>query len=644
MRFKALGLSLYLVCTVLLCSVVPASADPATVQTAWKLLDYIAVDYREAVEDGQIIDEDEYEEMSEFSESARERIEALDDSPARTDLINDAITLQEAIANKASPDEVQVLARGLATNLIAAYPVPLAPTEVPDVKLGATLYKQHCASCHGSKGDGLGPQSAGMDPEPIDFLDKERAQERSIFGLYQVVDQGLEDTDMESYSFLPEEERWALAFYVGTFAYPESDEEAGKEIWEADSELGLELDLEKLIAMTPADMVEKFGQDRGDLLTSYLRRNPGALVREAAGSLALSLTRLEEAIVAYEAGNNKEATNLALSAYLDGFEPIEPMVAMRDRELMVEVEVAMAGLRSAISKGASLDEVIREAEEVKALFLKVEEVIAPEHASFGSSFFGAFTILLREGLEALLIVVAMLGFLRKVEREDMAAYVHAGWIAALVCGVATWGVATWLITISGATREMTEGIGGVLAAFILLWVGVWMHGKSSAAAWQKYVQENVSKALSHRSNWFLFGLSFIVVYREAFETILFYAAIWGQGNTGAVLAGALTASVLLVIIAVAMLRFSKRLPIGKFFGYSSALIAILAVVLMGKGVAALQEAGHFSLHLISGFPRIDALGVYPTVETATAQLLMIGLLVLGFVYNTWSFKRLTEKA
>ena len=113
-----------------------------------------------------------------------------------------------------------------------------------------------------------------------------------------------------------------------------------------------------------------------------------------------------------------------------------------------------------------------------------------------STFLGAFTILLREGLEALLVVIAMIAFLRKAERAEALPYVHGGWVAALVAGAATWAVATYAIGISGASRELTEGFGSLLAAVILLSVGIWMHGKSQAEEWRRYIQEKMQGALS----------------------------------------------------------------------------------------------------------------------------------------------------
>ncbi|MFP5407031.1 MAG: efflux RND transporter permease subunit, partial [Gammaproteobacteria bacterium] len=349
-----------------------------------------------------------------------------------------------------------------------------------------------------------------------------------------------------------------------------------------------------------------------------VRAHPEALAGRTDGSLTLAKDRLEQAYAAYARGDRGAARDLALSAYLDGFEPVEPLLAARDAGLMHEIETAMAELRAAIGRDAPAEDVRARVDALRSLFTRAEAQLSPESASATSSFLGAFTVLLREGLEALLIVIAMIAFLRKAERQDVMGYVHGGWIAALLAGVATWAAATYLIGISGASRELTEGFGALFAAAVLISVGIWMHGKAQAGAWQRYIAERLSKALSKRSAWFLFGLTFVVVYREVFETILFYATLWSQGNGGAVAAGAAAATVVLTIIAVLMLRFSKTLPISQFFTYSSALIAFLAVVLAGKGVGALQEAGIIDVNPLAGIPRIDWVGLTPTVQSVLA--------------------------
>lgn len=159
-----------------------------------------------------------------------------------------------------------------------------------------------------------------------------------------------------------------------------------------------------------------------------------------------------------------------------------------------------------------------------------------------------------------------------------------------------------------------------------------MHGKAQAGAWQAYIRDKLSAALSKRSAWFLFLLAFIVVYREVFETILFYAALWSQGTQGALLGGAALAVVCLALIGWGLLMFSKRLPISQFFAYSALLIAALAVVLAGKGMAGLQEAGVVDIRPLAALPRVEILGLFPTWEGLAAQLLALTAVVIGFCW------------
>lgn len=608
-------------------------AEAASAQTIWQLLDYVAVDYRGAVAEGRIISDIEYAEMAEFAGSVETRLADMPAAPASPALQTQAASLSAAIADKASADEVARLARALAGDLLAAYPVPLAPSKAPDLARGAALYGEHCASCHGLAGNGDGGAAEGLDPPPVDFTDVARARERSVFGLYQVIGQGLEGTAMASYAELSPDDRWALAFYVGRLAYAGAAEE-GERLWMDDRESRTAApDLKALTQTTPAALAQQIGEKKARALTAYLRNHPDAVATERSSPLTLAKTRLSQSLTAYQSGNRRKATDLALSAYLDGVEPVEAALATRDPKLVREIEEVMIVLRDRISRNAPVADVQAQIDEASSLLDDAERALAPDKATRGASFAGAFTILLREGLEAMLIVVAMIAFLRKAERTEAIAFVHGGWLAALAAGVLTWLSATYLISISGASRELTEGIGSLTAAIVLVTVGVWMHSKSNADAWQKYIREKMSRALSRQSAWFLFLLAFIVVYREVFETILFYIALWSQGGAFEILLGAGLGALSLAAIAWALLRYSRQLPITQFFLYSSLLIAVLAVVLAGKGVAALQEAGWLAVRPISELPRIEIIGLYPTWQGVAAQLLTLGVVAAAFWWN-----------
>ena len=212
----------------------------------------------------------------------------------------------------------------------------------------------------------------------------------------------------------------------------------GRRLWEADPALRARIpNLEALVSITPAALAREVGADKADAVIAYLRADPAALTRAGGSqSLAVAHELLRQSLAAYRRGDRDEAGELALAAYLDGFEPVEAMLGARDGGLVAEVEREMGGLRAAIGRGAPAGDVAARVERLDALFGRAEAALAPEAGSGASTFLGAFAILLREGLEALLIVVAMIGFLRKAERRDMLKYVHGGWLVALVAGVA----------------------------------------------------------------------------------------------------------------------------------------------------------------------------------------------------------------
>jgi len=606
-----------------------APASTEQVSQLWQILDYLADDYRGAVSGGDIVSASEYAEMREFAQTARTQLQALPTVAASSQLHEAAERLGQSIANKDAADVVATQAHALADALLAAYPIPMAPLIAPDLARGAKVYASSCAACHGATGHGDGPAGVLLRPRPVDFTDRARADERSVLSLYQAVTHGVPGTAMPAFPQLSAADRWAVAFHAGSLAYAPYVA-AGETRWRKDPALRARVpDLGTLVRGREDQWAATFGDDAAAIL-GYLRSHPQALAAGPQG-VALARAQLAASVVAYQSGRAEDAARLALSAYLDGIEPIEPALAARNEKLRVQVETRMAQYRAAILAHAA-GAVSTHAAELNRLLDAVDQELDSAHATPTTAFLGAFTILVREGLEALLIVVAMIAFLRKAHRDDAVRYVHAGWVLALVAGAVTWVAATYLIAVSGASREVTEGLSSLFAALVLLGVGIWMHQKSVGGRWQAYLRGKLSAALDRRSMIFLFGLSFIAVYREVFETILFYAALWSDGQKTAIGAGLLAGAITLVAVAWILLRTSRRLPVGTFFAASSALIAVLALVLTGKGMQALQEAGWLATTPVS-FPRIDWLGVFPSQQTLAAQALILVIVIIAFFVN-----------
>ena len=609
----------------------------AKAKQVWQLLDYLAVDYGKAVQDGQVKSPTEYAEMQEFARAAQVQLRELPASTAMPGLLKQADALQADIAAKAAATIVAEHANALAAALLATYPVPMAPARGPDIKRGGVLFQAQCAACHGTSGHSDGALSATLTPRPIVLADHDRARQRSVFALQQIISHGVAGTAMPSFSQLSEDDRWALALFASSLSYSDKDRDAGAALWASRPDLHAAVpDLARLSELTETRLATTVGEKSAGPLLAFLRNNPAAVAAASTDTLPVAKTKLKGSLAALEAGDRAGASRLALSAYLDGFEPVEPALAAKNKPLFEKIETLMGAYRNAV--------VAANVEIAKGEEAQLQQLLDDASVALGgvgdplSTFIGALTILLREGLEAMLVVVAMIAFLKKAERRDVLPYVHAGGVAALATGGATWGVATYLVDLSGASREMTEGVSAIFAAVVLLSVGIWMHQKSLAGRWQAYVRDKLSSALNKSSALMLFTLAFVTVYREVFETVLFYAALWTEGNGKYMLAGLGSGIAILALVAIILLRSSARLPISQFFKFSSALVAILATVLMGKGVAALQKVGVFASTPLA-IPRIDLIGLYPSVQTLLAQLLIVVVIVLSVAYNMRSQPR-----
>jgi high-affinity iron transporter len=263
-----------------------ASASEADVRRVWQILDYLAVDYGGAVQDGKVIAPSEYDEMQEFAQTARNKISSLEEKPERQTLLKESEALQAAIATKSDPATVGSLAKGLANHVIAVYPVPLAPTSVPNLQLGASVYAANCAACHGASGNGDGVLAKQLDPKPIAFTDHDRARQRSVFALYQAVSQGIAGTAMPAFAQLSEEDRWSVAMFLGTFAHDDHQRQQGQLLWKESEKIRTEVaGMDHFVRLTEAELagVSEFLCKRFGLQLIEMR-SPNSMVKRVSAA------------------------------------------------------------------------------------------------------------------------------------------------------------------------------------------------------------------------------------------------------------------------------------------------------------------------------------------------------------------------
>lgn len=607
-----------------------AAANDEKAQTIIHMLDYVSVDYPEFVQDGKVLDEPEYQEQREFARQSALLLEQLPDNAERAALLAKAKQLVARVDANAPGEEISALARGLAADVVRSYRLTVAPRQAPDLAKAATLFQAQCAACHGAQGRGDGPAAPGMEPAPSNFHDPARMQQRSIYGLYNTITLGVGGTPMRGFGELSEADRWALAFLAGSMRTKPDQVRQGEALWKQGTgkqELG---SFRALVTQPPGDVAARSADL--EAVRSYLVAQPAAIAAAAPAPLDLTRARLADSLSAYRAGDRPGARQHAITAYLEGFELVEAGLDNVDAPLRRQVEDAMMALRSDIDAGKPVEAVARRIGDIRGLLDRVDDKLGAGDMSAAAAFTSSLLILLREGLEAILVLAAIVAFVRKTGRSDALPYIHVGWIAAVVLGIATWFAANHLLTISGANREVTEGVSALVAAAMLLYVGLWLHRRSSAQAWQGFIRDQVTTALGKRTLWAMAGISFLAVYRELFEVILFYETLFAQAGAGGrdpVLAGIGVAALLLTVPAWVILKYSARLPIGPFFKATSALLVLMAIVFVGYGISALQEAGWLASTPAARFIDLPLLGVYPNLQGLAAQGLVVVLVVAG---------------
>ncbi len=584
-----------------------------------QLAEYVGVDYVAAVGNGEILDPDEYQEMTEFSHVIIEQAGQLSGQANEFDTVKaQAKALHTAIANKASVADVRAASSALRESLLTFMPQLSLPTSLLPVEQTKALFATNCSMCHGPSGQGDGPLAKNLSPEPTNFTDEERATNRSLMGLFDAVSNGIDDTPMVAFTQFNEQQRWSLAFYVGSLAFKDVQKPQNVE---------QNITASQIVNLNPAQL--SAGQSEAQAhYVKWLRGNPEQLFSANKNPITVTRTQLLAAQAAHAKGNYSQASDLAISAYLDGFELVENNLNAYDETLRKNIEVQLMNLRQTFKNEKDTVVVAEKVSVALTQLAKADSMLNETKLTDGALLSASLIILLREGLEALLVIIALMTVLIKTKRQDALKYVHIGWVTALIAGGLTWAAAQTLIEISGASREVMEGAGALFAAVILLYVGVWMHSKTSAQQWQKYIKDNIDKRLESGTLWGLAGLSFIAVYREVFETVLFYQSLLTQSSPAqysSIASGFAIAIAILAIITWVLIKYSIKLPVAKFFAITTYLLFALSFVLMGKAVIALQEADIIGIAPLPMSFDIAWLGIKSTWQGIVAQVCVFAI-------------------
>ena len=592
------------------------------------LLDYVAGDYGRAVSPaGELLSRAEHEEQIGFvQESARELRDEVngegEDLARRLDML-----LQE-ISQRAPPEQVSAQAREIRDQIVQRFGVVLLPSKPPDLARGATVYAQSCAACHGL--DGHPAVSLGLETRPPDFTQRDDVGPLSPRRIFNAVTYGVPRTQMPAFDTgLSEEERWDVAFYLLALAHPGPAPRGGALARAAlaptrYAELSALSDDELRARLAMANLGEA---DQEQALSS-LRHGPfeGAGQPEQPQALAQARHDVQKAVSLARKGDSDGARRMLVSAYLDHLEPHEAALRARGAALVRDIEGAFLELRSAVDSRADVE---AKAARLQALLEKAE---SPPRGGSLVGFGEAVFIALREGFEAALLVAAMLALLRKSGRGEAVAAVHLGWISALAGGLLTWwGAGALLARISGVHRELMEAVLQLLLAALILYASHWLFAAMTS---RRMIALFFERSTAGASAAVVFGLTFVAVYREMFETVLFFwSLVLGLPGSGAAIALGAAAGVLALVALVALFqRIGRKLKPRPLMITCGAMLCALAVLMVGNGIHSLQILGAVPITVWGAF-ELPALGLYATREGLLAQAVVL-LALFGSLWTT----------
>ncbi|HKO39761.1 MAG TPA: FTR1 family protein [Nitrososphaeraceae archaeon] len=338
---------------------------------------------------------------------------------------------------------------------------------------------------------------------------------------------------------------------------------------------------------------------------------------------------------------NDEALLVARSAYLDSYESIEIPLRPIDPDFTLDMEIKFAELRNMIEQRSEYENIVKKIGEIQKGLDESERLvsgigtIAP-----GIAFTSSFSIIFREGLESALIIGAIITYLEASRNEQFKKHVYYGIILAAGATALTWMIAEFFIEFSGASRELIEAIAGISAVAVLFWVSFWVLNKIETKKWIEFVKSKVWKATTTGSVMVFVLLSFFTVYREGFETVLFYQAMlsYAKHMELFVILGMIIGLTVIIGVAFIVRKLGKKLPLRVLFGLTMGIGAYMSITFLGNAIREFQEVGYITTtHLFGIIPRLDVnlatmTGIHPTLETAVAQLCLLSVYLAGSVY------------
>jgi high-affinity iron transporter len=349
---------------------------------------------------------------------------------------------------------------------------------------------------------------------------------------------------------------------------------------------------------------------------------------------------LTDSLDAYKAGNASKSLQLARSAYLDSFELVEFPLRDRDPDLTLEMEDAFAVLRNNIRAGLPVDQITDNVARLQTGMDDVEKTLSLEGYAPLVVAGTSFVIIVRAGIEVLLIISSILAYLAASRASRQGRAVFWGMLVAGGATVATWFALDTIIQLAPVRPAIVQALPALIAVVVLVLFSYWLLSRLDQRRYLEFMSARLFTALATGSTVALFFLGFTAVYRPGFEAVVFYQGLlnYTRGLEGWLIVGALAGAAVVGAIAFAVFRLGRRIPLRAFFGVSIVVVMAISVAFLGNAVRSLQEGYVVGItNLTSSVPRLpiylaQATGYHPTFETIAAQLVLIAAYIATAVW------------
>lgn len=368
--------------------------------------------------------------------------------------------------------------------------------------------------------------------------------------------------------------------------------------------------------------------DLKQTIEDFVAGKETADVVEGEYSLATLIAYIDEANDFLDAGDYQAASN-KIREFITIWPSVEIEISTRNSSLYTKIESDMPMIASDLLKSNVDQQAITK--QLNTFRTEIELI----QVDSDYTIWDAALILLREGLEALLIILALVSFLNKSGQNKMRKWIYVGaFVGVLLSAIAAILMSTILNSATIDTnRELMEGYVGLVAAAMMIGVGIWLHSKSSVVSWNRYISKQMGNAISSGSIFAMAMISFLSVFREGAETLVFYAGIAPKMETSQFILGIVVALLILAVLAVVLFKASGKIPIHKFFAVATILIYVLAFKIIGVSLHTLQLTDNLSTMIVDGLPVISLIGFYPTVETIIGQSILLVLVAATVLYK-----------